>query len=297
MRVCSIIQARQGSTRLPGKALVDVCGKPAIQRVVERLRRAKTLDDVIVAMPTSEADDRLEEFCILSGYSYYRGSEDNVLLRVLEAARQFDVDCIVEITADLPLLDWNHVDALVEIFMEHNCDHVSNIITRTFPRGYDIRVFSREALERTYLEVDNDVDRSHVSTWQYLNPKGKLNYKCLNMIAPLYQDRPELEITLDTPEDLELIRWIYGFESQGYNLELTCEEVIGLIDTYPSMYEKVAKITRKDYFTELSECYAKQLEDRIINGDPSGIKEPMGIFNTLEQNIKPIGKKRGRPKK
>jgi spore coat polysaccharide biosynthesis protein SpsF len=265
--------------------------------VVERLRRAKTLDDVIVAMPDNEVDDELEIFCSMEAYSSYRGSEDNVLLRVLEAARYFEVDVIVEITADCPLIDWNHVDALVNIFMEHKCDHVSNIITRTFPRGYDVRVFSKEALERTYLECDNDVDRSHVSTWMYLNPKGKENYKCLNMIAPLYQDRPELEITLDTPEDLELIRFLYGFENQGYNMALTCEEVIGLIDTYPSMYEKVAKIQRKDYFQELAECYAKQLEDRIINGDPSGIKEPIGIFNTPEQSIKPIGKKRGRPKK
>jgi hypothetical protein len=161
-----------------------------------------------------------------------------------------------------------------------------------------------EALGRTYLECDNIVDRSHVSTWQYLNPKGMKNYKCLNMIAPLYQDRPELEITLDTPEDLELIRFLYGFEGNGYNLDLTCEEAIGLIDTYPSMYEKVAKIKRKYYFVELAECYAKQLEDRIINGDPSGIKEPIGIFNQksdkdfiFKQNIKPLEKKRGRPKK
>lgn len=265
MRVCAIIQARQGSSRLPGKALIDICGKPAIQRVVERLRRAKTLDDVIVAMPESIVDDELERFCDRMGYSYFRGDEDNVLLRVLETARQFEVDVIVEITADCPLIDWAHVDGLVDTFLDRDCDHTSNIITRTFPRGYDIRIFSRESLERTYLECDNDVDRNHVSTWQYLNPKGKLNYKCLNMIAPLYQDRPDLDITLDTPEDLELIRWIFEFEKQGYNLDLTCEEVIGLIDTYPERYEKVAKIKRKDYFTELSECYAKQNNNKEVN--------------------------------
>ncbi len=276
MKVCAIIQARQGSSRLPGKALVDICGKPAIQRVVERLKRAKTLDDVIVAMPEGIMDDELEIFCDRMGYSSFRGDEDNVLLRVLEAARQFEVDVIVEITADCPLIDWNHVDALVNTFLEHNCDHVSNIITRTFPRGYDIRVFSKESLERTYSEVDNDVDRSHVSTWQYLNPKGKENYKCLNMIAPLYQDRPDLDITLDTPEDLELIRWIFEFEKQGYNLELTCEEVIGLIDTYPERYDKVAQVKRKDYFQELEECYAKQNNSEV------------------EENEK---KKRGRPRK
>ena len=288
MKVCAIVQARQGSSRLPGKALVDVAGKPAIQRVVERLRRAKTLDDVIVAMPESEVDDELAEFCEMMGYSYFRGDENDVLSRVLQCATKFEVDCIVEITADCLLIDFNHVDALVNIFMEHNCDHVSNIITRTFPRGYDIRVFSKEALERTYLEVDNDVDRSHVSTWQYLNSKGKLNYKCLNMIAPLYQDRPDLEITLDTPEDLELIRWIFEFEKQGYNMELTCEEVIGLIDTYPERYEKVAKITRKDYFTELSECYAKQNNNKEVNENEEVQLPNRGLRSTG---------RRGRPRK
>ena len=288
MKVCSIIQARQGSSRLPGKALVDICGKPAIQRVVERLRRAKTLDDVIVAMPTSEVDDELAEFCEMMGYSFFRGDENDVLSRVLQCATKFDVGCIVEITADCLLIDWNHVDALVNIFMEHNCDHVSNIITRTFPRGYDVRVFSREALERTYLEVDNSCDRGHCSTWQYLNPKGKLNYKCLNMIAPLYQDRPDLDITLDTLEDLELIRWIFEFEKQGYNLELTCEEVIGLIDTYPERYEKVAKIKRKDYFIELSECYAKQNNNEEVK-DNEEVQLPNSRLRSARL--------RGRPRK
>lgn len=296
MKVCAIVQARQGSSRLPGKALVDICGKPAIQRVVERLRGAKTLDDVIVAMPEGIVDDELESFCDRMGYSYFRGDEDNVLKRVLEAANHFNIDVIVEITADCPLIDWNHINALVIMFLEYNCDHVSNIITRTFPRGYDIRVFSREALERTYLECDNDVDRSHVSTWQYLNPKGKLNYKCLNMIAPLYQDRPDLEITLDTPEDLELIRFIYGFESNGYNLELTCEQVINIIDTYPAMYEKVAKIKRKDYFQELEECYKEKELKYELCTEVLGLGNKKIPMPKLELNIEPL-KKRGRPKK
>lgn len=254
-KICAIIQARQGSSRLPGKALIDICGKPALQRVIERLREAKLLDDVIVATTENEADDAIIELCEKLKCNYFRGSENDVLDRVLNAVRQFHVDVVVEITADCPMIDWNHIDMLVT--MHTNCDYdmTTNVIKRSFPRGYDIRVFDTAALERVNNEVDNLIDRQHVSTWMYLNPKGSQGYDCQNWIAPPEQNRPDIDITLDTPEDLELIRFIYGFEGQGYNLELTCEQVIGLIDTYPMMYKKVAEVKRKDYFCELQEAY------------------------------------------
>ena len=258
MKVCAIVQAREGSTRLPNKATIDIYGKPALERVIDRLRAAKTLDDIIIATTTNEKDDAIIDLCEKLGCSYFRGSEEDVLTRVLEAAQKFEVDIICEVTADCLLLDYNHVDHLVKLFLEGDYDHVSNIIERTFPRGYDIRVFSRDALERVNRDCDNAIDRQHVSTAMYLNPTTKQNYKCLNWLAPTGQNRPDIEVTLDTPEDLELIRWIYGFESQGYNVDLTCQNVINLLDTYPYMFEKVKKIQRKNYFQELKECYAKQ---------------------------------------
>jgi len=290
MRVCAIVQAREGSTRLPGKALIDVTGKPALERVIERLRASKTLDDIIIATTINERDDCIAQLCEKLGCSYFRGSEEDVLTRVLEAAKKFEVDIICEITADCLLLDWNHIDHLVNLFLEGDYDHVSNIIERTFPRGYDIRVFSREALERTDKECDNFVDRTHCSTWQYLNPKGKLNYKVQNWVAPPEQNRPDIEVTLDTPEDLSLIRFIYGFEGQGYNQELTCQQVIHIIDSYPDMYAKVAKIKRKDYFEELRDVYAifDQKSDKDFRID----KEELGAIKKDETNRKP-----GRPPK
>jgi len=292
--IAAIIQARMTSTRLPGKALIDICGKPALQRVIERVR-ASNVDDVIVATTTNETDDPIISLCEKLGCNYFRGSEEDVLSRVFEAARKFDVDIIVEITADCPLIDWNHINALLEMHGNGTvADITSNIIKRTFPRGYDIRIFNREVLERVNKEVDNLIDRQHVSTWTYLNPKGKQNYKVQNWEAPPNQYRPDIEVTLDTPEDLELIRWIYGFESQGYNLELTCEQVINLIDTYPMMYNKVSKIKRKDYFEELEAAYKYQdylneLENKIING--TGDIEPVGILNALKNNDKGSEKK------
>lgn len=277
-KVAAIVQAREGSTRLPGKALIDICGKPALQRVIERLRAAKSLDDVIIATTTNEKDDPIINLCESLGCSYFRGSEEDVLTRVLEAARQFEVDVIAEITADCPLIDWNHIDTLLTLHGEGTAvDMTSNIIERTFPRGYDIRVFNREALERVNKEVDNPIDRQHVSTWMYLNPKGKENYTVASIVAPTAQHRPDIEITLDTPEDLELIRWIFGFESQGYNLELTCEQVISLIDTYPDMYAKVAKIPRKDYFEELKQAYElkeREKQNEQVQCADSGSRKP-----------------------
>lgn len=293
MKTAAIIQARNGSSRLPGKALIDICGKPALQRVIERLRAAKNLDDVIIATTTNEKDDPITDLCEKLGCSYFRGSEEDVLSRVLEAARQFEVDVIVEITADCPLIDWNHVDILVGQHLNNNYDMTSNIIERTFPRGLDIRVFNREALERVNREVDNVVDRQHVSTWMYLNPKGKENYTVASVVAPPEQNRPDIEVTLDTPEDLDLIRFIYGFESQGYNLALTCEEVINIIDSYPDMYAKVAKIQRKDYFDELRDIYAifDQKSDnnfRIDKKELEAIKKP----EDKKQAAKPEDKKK-----
>ena len=277
MKVGAIIQARDGSSRLPGKGMVDICGKPAIQRVVERVQAAKKVQEVVIAMPDVAAETNLAAFCEQMGCAYYQGSEEDVLTRVLEAAKKFDIDVIVEITADCPLIDWNHIDALISLFQHGGVDHVSNIIERTFPRGYDIRVFSRDALERANKEVDNPVDRQHVSTWHYVNPTGKQNYKCLNWPAPAGQNRPDIEVTLDTPEDLELIRWIYGFEKQGYNLELTCEQVIGLIDTYPGEYAKVAKIKRKNYFEELKQAdkadKGAKKKDGKVPADNSGVRK------------------------
>lgn len=264
MNIGAIIQARQGSSRLPNKATVDICGKPALQRVIERVKSSKKLDYVIVATTTNERDDVIEEMCMEEGCNCFRGSEEDVLDRVLNAAREFDIDVIIEITADCPLIDYNHINTLVDMHLNSDCDMTTNILTRQFPRGFDVRVFNREALERVNNDCDNDVDRGHVSTFMYLNPKGKLNYKVQNYDAPCEEFRPDLDITLDTPEDLELIRWIHGFESQDYNMALTCQEVINLINAYPNEYKKVSKIVRKDYFAELKEWYSKHKNEGAV---------------------------------
>ena len=256
----AIIPARMTSSRLPGKVMLNICGKPVLQRVIERVRASKLLDGVVIATTINKDDDCIEEFCKIINCECFRGSENNVLERLIGAARATNTDIIVELTSDCPIIFSGHIDYLVNLHMQEYpyYDMTTNIEIRSFPRGFDLRIVNIEALEWSQKEIDAEIDLQHALTFIYLNPKGKLNYKVQNWIAPEGQNRPDLEITLDTIEDWELICFIYGFEEQGYNLELNCEQVISIIDNYPMMYKKVADIKRKNYFDELSECYTKQ---------------------------------------
>ena len=274
MKIAAIIQARMTSSRLPGKVLMDLAGKPALQRMIERLRESNQLNDIIVATTINKTDDPIVELCEKLNCNYFRGNEDDVLDRVLKTAQNFNVDVIVETTGDCPLIYWQHIDHLVGLHMKNDADLTTNILTRSFPRGYDLRIVDTKTLERVQLEVDNDIDKQHVLTWMYLNSKGKHNYKVQNWKAPMGQFRPDIEVTLDTPEDYQLINTLFAM-GQDYKLDLTCHDVINLIDTYPHIHQQVKKIERKDYFQELKEFYKKK-ERENNNGE---------------------SKKRGRPKK
>ena len=153
MKTAAIIQARMGSTRLPGKVLAEVVGQPMLFHVVNRARRARTLDGVIVATSDSQADDVVSQFCREVGVTCFRGSEADVLDRYYQAARHFDIATIVRLTADCPLLDPLVVDRVVQAFETGGCDFVSNTFERSFPDGLDTEVFSRDALERAGEEV------------------------------------------------------------------------------------------------------------------------------------------------
>ena len=281
----AIIPARMTSSRLPGKVLMSLAGKSNLQRMIERVKASKLLDGIVIALTTNPQDDCLVDFCLDNNVEYFRGSEDNVLERLIGAVRATGTDIAVEATSDCPLIYWGHIDYLIDLHMKNYPDYdmTTNIEIRSFPRGFDLRIVNIEALERSQEEIDNSIDLQHALTWIYLNPKGKQNYKVQNWEAPDSQRRPDLEFTLDTESDLELLSWIFSFEGQGYNLELNPEQVINIIDCYPEMYAKVSKIQRKDYFVELEEAYAFLgfAEDKILNGN-SDI-EPVGIFSEGEE--------------
>jgi spore coat polysaccharide biosynthesis protein SpsF len=243
-RVVAIIQARMGSTRLPGKVLADIVGQPMLPRVVERARRAKTVDEVAVATTTDPADEAVASMCAQRGYACFRGHPTDVLDRYYRAARQFRADVIVRLTADCPLIDPGVMDLTVRTFLDADppVDLVANRLPqgRTFPIGLDTEVCSFEALERAWKEADQPHQREHVMPYLYEVP-GRFRVVLVNNDT----DYGMLRWTVDTADDLELVRAIYArFKGRD---DFSWWEVLKLFEQEPSLGEINAGVRHKTH--------------------------------------------------
>lgn len=228
MKVVAIVQARTGSTRLPGKVLRDLCGKPMLARVLERLRRATRVDEVLVATSTLPGDDAIADFCAEQGWRCFRGSESDVLDRYARAAHEAAADVIVRITADCPLIDPGVVDEVVAAFLnsEPPVDYACNFHpARTFPRGLDAEVFSREVLDRCAREVTDPSGREHVTSWIYRHPE---QFRLTGIASP--DDQSAHRWTVDTPEDFALVQTIYSHFGHD---RFTWREVLAAFEAHP----------------------------------------------------------------
>lgn len=205
-KVIATIEARMRSSRLPGKILMPLVGKPSLWRLVERARRSRWVSDVVVATTVSPEDDAVEHWAKEEGVSFYRGSEEDVLGRVLDAAKAFHGDVIVELTGDCPLIDPEMMDALIRQYMESDCDYVSNILKRTYPRGWDTQVFSTELLGEVDRLTRDPADRENVSLYIYEHPE---RYKLGGMEAPPKLYGPDIRICVDRMEDYQVVSAIY----------------------------------------------------------------------------------------
>jgi len=206
-RKIATIEARMTSSRLPGKIMLPLCGKPLLERLVERARQSRWLDDVVVATTTNPADDAVEQWARKAGVSIFRGSEEDVLLRVLEAAKAFRADVIVELTGDCPLLDPAIIDQLMDIYVSSDYDYVSNVLERTYPRGLDTQVFSTAVLTQVDKITRDPADRENVSLYIYEHPE---RYKLSGLKAPAELYGPNIRICVDRPEDYTVVKRIYG---------------------------------------------------------------------------------------
>lgn len=240
-KIVATIEARMTSSRLPGKVLMDFCGKPDLQHIIERLRRSKYVDEVVVATTVNKEDDPVIELCNTLDCRYFRGSEEDVLQRVLDAAKSVNADILVEITGDCPVIDWRHVDFLVEQFFKGNYDYAANILERTFPRGFDTQVYPVKVLEKVNELTKDPTDHEHVSLYIYRHPEI---FKLYNWVAPKEVYHPEFEITLDTREDYELIKTIYE-ELYEEKPDFSCEDVVSLLLEKPQLLDIVKDIQRK----------------------------------------------------
>lgn len=207
MKVVAIMQARMGSTRLPGKVLLDIGGEPMLQRDMNRLQRAKTLDQIVVATTKESQDDRLADLCAERQWTCFRGSTNDVLDRYYQAAVRYEADVIIRITSDCPLIEPELVDALVSQFLTSlpKFDYMANFFPRrTFPRGLDAEVFTMAALARAWREDQNPATREHVTPYIYQLPK---QFAVGGFSSDV--DYSFHRWTVDTPEDLALVRRIY----------------------------------------------------------------------------------------
>ncbi len=205
MKTVVILQARIGSTRLPGKVLLDLEARPMLWHVVERIRRARNVQQVVVATTTSKSDDVLEQFCRAHDIAFFRGSEPDVLDRYYQTAKAFAADTVVRITSDCPLIDPEVIDRVTGIFQQGGFDYVSNTIETTYPDGLDTEVFSFAALERAWREATQISEREHVTP--YLRSSGQ--FRVRNVEIDHGASLAELRWTVDEAHDLEFVRAIY----------------------------------------------------------------------------------------
>ena len=171
MKIGAIIQARMGSTRLSGKVMKELEGKTVLEHVIERVKQSKMIEEIIIATTVHGRDDVIESEALRCGVKAFRGSEDDVLSRYYYAAKENEIDVIVRITSDCPLIDWKIIDKVISKFMENEYDIVTNagleLEQRTFPRGLDLEVFSFSVLSNAFNNATEKYQREHVSPYIY----------------------------------------------------------------------------------------------------------------------------------
>jgi spore coat polysaccharide biosynthesis protein SpsF len=206
MNTVAIIQARMGSTRLPGKVLQNLAGEPVLRRVINRVRRAETLTSIVIATTEQPADDAIVALCASIACPYFRGSEQDVLDRYYRAAHHYQADLVVRITSDCPLIEPAIIDQVVQALISAGqYDYVSNTLAqRTFPRGLDVEALTFAALERAWKDDPDPAWREHVTPYIYRHPEL---FRLHHITHPV--DYSAMRWTVDTPEDLAFVRHIY----------------------------------------------------------------------------------------
>ena len=245
--VVAIIQARMGSTRLPGKSLAEIEKHPMLWHVIQRVKRAHLVDRVVVATSTSPADDAIEAMCHESGTACYRGSEFDVLDRFYTAARAEKAAQVVRITADCPLIDPEIIDRVVRRFQRGDVDYASNVMVRTYPDGLDTEVCSFSALEKAWHEATKSSEREHVTPYLRIGKFRTANVECDSI--SLYQ---HYRWTVDEMEDLEFIRSVY--RAMRGKLDFGMNDVLELLEKNPGLEKMNSEIvSNRGYYKSLFE--------------------------------------------
>ena len=239
--VDAIFQARMGSTRLPGKVIALIIGKPLISHIVERVRASKYVKRIILATTKSKDDDELADFAQRMGIMCFRGDDNDVLARFYGAATEFDSKFILRVCCDNPLTDPRIIDELAQKCLEENADYVSTSIERTFPLGMDLEVFTFGALRDAFQSAKLGYEREHVTPYIYQHPEL---FAIRFIEAQGKPRRPDLRLTVDSEEDLRFMKEIFKRLYNNGNI-FSIEKVIDLLDEHPELLTINAHIHQK----------------------------------------------------
>lgn len=256
MKVTALIQARMSSTRLPGKVLKEVVGKPMLELLVERIRHAKTLSDIVIATGDNPANQPIVDVARRLGCPVFIGSEEDVLDRFYSAAKEYAADSIVRITGDCPLHDPRLIDELVRFYLTHHerFDYVSNVDPPTFPDGLDLWVFPFATLEKAWREARLPSEREHVCPYIWKHPEL---FRIGHLQSPV--DYSALRWSVDDPLDFEFVTAVYTALYRGAQEPFSFAEILRFVTQHP-------EIDLREKRAERDEGYAHSLlrdtEDR-----------------------------------
>ncbi len=234
MKITATIEARMTSSRLPGKVLMPLGGKPALELLLERVRRARYIDEIVVATTVNHTDDPIEQLCRRLGVSCFRGSEEDVLLRVLDAAKASGADMICELMGDSPFIDPLIIDNVITAHLSGSYDYTSNFIpVHSFPLGFAVQVFPVAVLDRVEKLTQNPMDRSHVSCFIYHNPYlFTINGHGVQACAEVYA--PDIRVALDTASDYELMTAVCN-ALYASNPEFGAKDIVRFLRNNPEL--------------------------------------------------------------
>lgn len=256
--ILAVLQARLSSSRLPRKALLPLQGEPMLLRQIERIRRARRIDRLVVATSSHESDDALEALCRSAQVECFRGSLDDVLERVVRAARQFEPDYVVRLTGDCPLTDPGVIDAVIDFFIEGDFDYASNALEPTFPDGLDVEVMKLGCLLEAHAGARLPSQREHVTPYIYQNA-GRFRVGSFKTA----RDLSGLRWTVDRLDDYRLVSMIYD-ALYPVDPAFSSEDILRLL-------ERRTEIGRVNSHYERNEGYRRSLErDASLPGKTDG---------------------------
>lgn len=241
MKIVSTIEARMTSSRLPGKPLLKAAGRSMLGHLVDRLKAVPSIDEIVLATTVNAADQPLVDLAADLGISAFRGSEDDVMLRVIEAARSAGGEIVVEITGDCPVIDPEIIEQAILTFKAHTVDYVSNGVVRCYPDGMDVQVFALDTLARSAAMTDNPLDHEHVTLHIRNNPGL---FSQIHMIAPPEQTWPELGLTLDEESDYQLLKHLIEY-FQPSNPLFSCLDAVRYLRANPELIALNKDVVRK----------------------------------------------------